>query len=148
MGCSPEAERLDPVVRVQPRPFRALSYFFLGLAFFPFAGFAAGLSVYSSGWWRLQVLHMSIASLPLLSHCYTRLYQPVRSSDSLGSRRSTAIRAQPGPIVHPLLTTGGSTWPALLQSGLEPQYVTLSGLPSKCPREHHNLHKNRPSFHQ
>jgi hypothetical protein len=30
-------------------------YFFLGDAFFTFAGLAAGLSAYSSGWWRLQV---------------------------------------------------------------------------------------------
>ena len=147
-GCFPETDRLGPVVQAQRPPLQAVSYFFLGVAFFPFAGFAAGLSVYSSGWWRLHVLHMSITSLPLLHHCYTRLYQLVCSFASPGSEKRTTIQAQPCRVPYLPLTPCRSTWLALPQSDPEQRSVILSGLSSTCPREHRNPHRNRLSFHQ
>ena len=41
---------------------RNARYFLVEGAFFTFSGLAAGLSTYSSGWWRRQVLHIFVTS--------------------------------------------------------------------------------------
>ena len=54
------------MVQVPLLPLHVVCYFFLTGAFF-FAGFAAGLAADRPGLWALQVLHMLVTSLPVLT---------------------------------------------------------------------------------